>query len=29
MEEKRTEDILYELNKNVNNLHVILYEALR
>lgn len=29
MEEKRTEDILYELNKNVNNLHVILYEALK
>lgn len=29
MEEKRTEDILYELNKNVNNLHVILHNALK
>lgn len=29
MGEKRVEDILCELNKNINNLHVILYDSLR
>lgn len=29
MKEKRAEDILCELNMNINNLHVILYEALK